>query len=879
VTPGSTGSTGAAGAAAAAVAAADAAVAGAQAQAQAPSETGFDTRLYARFPTTGERPAGELAALEKAWELPTGLRRLTAVNNNFIGFLFIVTAFGFFVGAGVLALVMRVQLAAPLAGIVPQETYNQLFTMHGSVMMFLFAVPAVEAIAVMLLPQMLAARDLPFPRLSAFSYWAYFIGGVVFFCSIFFSLAPSGGWFMYPPLSSMAYAKGINADFWLLGIGFIEISAIAGAIELVVGVLRTRPPGMSLARMPMYAWGILIFGAMVLLAFPAMILTTFLLEVERAFNWPLFDATRGGDPLLYQHLFWFFGHPDVYIIFLPASAMVSTMIVTVAQKRLVGHELVVLAMIATGFISFGVWAHHMFTVGMPALSAGYFSAASMAVAIPAGAQVFAWIATLASGKVQRNVPSLFLVGGILIFVMGGLTGVMVGMVAFDGQAHDTYFVVAHFHYVLIGGMVFPLFAGFYYWTPMVHGRRLSEKLGRWVFWLFFVGMHVTFLPMHLTGLMGMPRRVDTYLPDRLWEIPNLVSTVGAFIMAAGVLVFLIDAIRCYSRPEGQVGNAFNGGTLEWLPAGNYSTRSIPVVRDLEPLWTDPKMAADVADGRYFLPGTATGQRETLITSTLRAEPQYLQIMPGPSWWPLLAAVFTAGFFLLLTVKALTVAAVCGVLTVFCLMRWVWDSDRHLPLKEVDVGAGIVLPTYAAGPQSHGWWAAVLLDIVLGMIFLMAMFSYLYLYNNHPDWWRVAAPRGALWPGLALLGASAALAYAARPLMARFKHGSGISAVLMTASMACLAAALVLDFLDWWNAGLRGDASGQGAAVYAMMAWHTSIVVAVVLSAFYYLLRWLLGLAPRPANKTLEALRLLFIYAAMEGAAALLLPRVVPWSLA
>ncbi|KQV96237.1 cbb3-type cytochrome c oxidase subunit I [Pelomonas sp. Root1237] len=845
-----------------------------------PSETGFDTRLYARFPTQGGRPAGEFEALEKTWETPTGWRAFSAVNNNFIGFLFIATAFGFFIAAGILSLVMRVQLAAPLASVVPQETYNQLFTMHGSVMMFLFAVPAVEAIAVLLLPQMLAARDLPFPRLSAYSYWAYAIGGVVFFGSVLFSLAPSGGWFMYPPLSSGVYAKGINADFWLLGIGFIEISAIAGAIELIVGVLRTRAPGMTLSKMPVYAWAILIFGVMIILAFPAMIMVTFLLELERAFNWPLFDATRGGDPLLYQHLFWFFGHPDVYIIFIPASAMVSTMIVTVAQKKLVGHELVVLAMIATGFISFGVWAHHMFTVGMPELAAGYFSAASMAVAVPAGAQVFAWICTLASGRVQRNVPSLFLVGGILIFVMGGLSGVMVGMVAFDGQAHDTYFVVAHFHYVLIGGMLFPLFAGLYYWTPMINGRQLSERLGRWVFWLSFVGVHVCFLPMHLTGLMGMPRRVNTYLPDRAWDLPNLISTVGAFVMAAGALLFLIDAVRCYARggSGGNARNAFHGGTLEWLSAGNYGVRSIPVVNDLEPLWTDPQLARDVEAGRYFLPNTATGQRETLVTSPARAEPQYVQIMPGPSWWPLLSALSTAGFFLLLTVKAMTLSAVCGVLTVFCLMRWVWSNDRHLPPQQsqVDAGAGILLPTYVAGPQAHGWWAAVLLDIVLGMIFLMAMFGYLYLYAAHPDWWLHKAPRGALVPGLLLLGASAGLAYAARPLMALLKRGSGASAVLMGFSAACLAAALAVDVLDWWHAGLRGDASGQGASVYAMLAWHGSVVAAVVLAAFFYALRWMRGLAPRPANKTLEALRLLFIYAALEGAAGLLLPRLLPW---
>ena len=554
------------------------------------------------------------------------------------------------------------------------------------------------------------------------------------------------------------------------------------------------------------------------------------------------------------------------------------MIVTVAQKPLVGHEIVVLAMIATGFISFGVGAHHMFTVGMPELSAGYFSAASMAVAIPAGAQVFAWIATLASGKVQRNVPSLFLVGGILIFVMGGLTGVMVGMVAFDGQAHDTYFVVAHFHYVLIGSMVFPLFAAFYYWTPMINGRQLSEKVGRWVFWLNFVGVHVCFLPMHLSGLMGMPRRVDTYLPGRSMEIPNSISTVGAFIMAAGVLLFLIDAIRCYSRKGGSADarNVFNGGTMEWLATGNYAVRSIPVVHDLEPLWADARLREDVEAGRYFLPGTATGARETLITSSSRAEPQYLQIMPGPSWWPMLAAIFTAGFFLLLTVKAFTLSVICGVLTVLCLMLWVWSNDRQVPQKQVDVGAGIMLPTYVTGPQSHGWWAAVLLVIVLGMIYLMAMFSYRYLFGAHPDWWRMAAPRGALAPGLMLLGASVSLAYAARPLMARLKRGSGVSAAMMTLSMLCLVAALAVDGFDWWIAGLRGDVSGQGATIYAMLAWHSTIVLAVVTSALYYLARWLRGLAPGPANKTLEVLRILFIYAAMEGIAGLLLPRLLPW---
>jgi len=295
------------------------------------SETGFDPSLYDRFPMAKARPESEREDLLRIWHAPGGLARITVVNNNYVGAWYVGTAFLFFVLAGVLALVMRVQLALPLMGVLPQETYNQFFTMHGTVMMFLFAVPAVEALGVLLLPQMLAARDLPFPRLSAYAFWAYLVGGLCFFASLFFGLAPDGGWFMYPPYTGRTYSPGINADFWLLGIGFIEISAIAGAIEIIVGVLRTRAPGMTLDKMPIFCWAMLVFGVMIIIAFPAVILCTLLLELERALNWPFFDPTRGGDPLLWQHLFWFFGHPEVYIIFLPAAGLVSTMIAGLAR--------------------------------------------------------------------------------------------------------------------------------------------------------------------------------------------------------------------------------------------------------------------------------------------------------------------------------------------------------------------------------------------------------------------------------------------------------------------------------------------------------------------------------------------------------------------
>lgn len=587
------------------------------------------------LPNPDPRPEGEVRELERIWATPRGWRLVTAVNNTVIGLLYIGVAFLFFLMAGLLAVVMRTQLAVGDNRLIDQDLYNQMFTVHGTTMMFLFAVPAVEALGVMLLPQMLAARDLPFPRLSAFAIWAYVVGGLVFFSTIFYDLAPKGGWFMYPPLTLMEYSPGDNADFWLLGIGFIEISAIAGAVEIVVGALRTRPPGMSLARMPIFAWTMLIFASMIMFAFPAVILATMMLEIERAFGWPFFTAAVGGDPLLWQHLFWFFGHPEVYIIFLPAAGLVSMMVPTMARTPLVGYHLIVVALIGTGFFSFGLWVHHMFTTGIPALSLAFFSAASMAVAVPSGIQVFSWIATIAAGRQRFRITtaSLFILGFLFIFTLGGLTGVMVAMVPFDHQVHDTYFVVAHFHYVLIGGFVFPLFAAIYYWMPLFSRRMLSERVGRWVFWMMFVGFNVTFLPMHLTGLRGMPRRVWTYPGEMGWDTLNLISTAGTYVLAAGILVFLVDLAAKFRIGNRAVENPWGAGTLEWLPNDVYSTRSIPHITSREPLWDRPSLPQEVRDGHHYLPNAPTGWRETIVTSPIHARPQYVIQMPGPGWPP------------------------------------------------------------------------------------------------------------------------------------------------------------------------------------------------------------------------------------------------------
>ncbi len=844
------------------------------------SETGFDRTLYERFPTTEPRPRDELDELEAVWCRPRSTWQwMTAINNNFVGVYYVGAAMLFFVLAGLLALLMRTQLALPLNGFLPQETYNQMFTVHGTMMMFLFAVPAVEALAVLLLPQMLGARDLPFPRLSAYAFWAYLIGGLAFFCSIFFGLAPSGGWFMYPPLTSTTYSPGINADFWLVGIGFIEISAIAGAIEIIVGVLRTRAPGMTLDKLPVFAWAMLIFAVMIIIAFPSVILATTLMELERALGWPFFDPTRGGDPMLWQHLFWFFGHPEVYIIFLPAAGAMSTIVPAVARTPLVGHRLVVLAMLATGFISFGVWAHHMFTTGMPTISTSFFSAASAAVSIPAGIQVFSWIATVGSGRMRFNTPGLFVLGSLVIFTMGGLTGVMAAMVPFDWQVHDTYFIVAHLHYVLIGGMVFPLFAAIYHWMPMVSSRPLSDRLGKWAFWLMFTGMHATFFTMHLTGLMGMPRRVYTYLPGRGLDLPNLISTIGAFLFAAGVLIWVIDMIRNF-RPFGarNAGNIHDAPGLEWLPNGLYSVRSIPVVSSLYPLWDQKGLAGDVEAGRYFLPRTATGHRETILTSTLNAEPIALMRLPQPSGWPLWAALFTAGFFLLLTEQAYWPSVVSGVLAIYCIMTWAWSLDRPLPQKTVDIGAGIRAPTYVSGPASHGWWAMVITLVVGGMVLAMSAFSYVFLWSRNPQSWAPPPEVASLAMLLAMNAAGVLLAWSAcRVLRTEGRVRAALATLLMLLAVGLVGGAWGLDLSAWHATGLDPTVNAQGATVYAFMAWQGFFVSVAGLMGLFLLLRWMAGLVRADCPSTVDLIALFVAYTAGQGAFAGLLLRLFPGS--
>jgi cytochrome c oxidase subunit I+III len=823
------------------------------------------------LPSSLPRPAGELEQLARAWAPPKGWRLLSAVNNSQIGLFYIGTAMLFFILAGILALMMRAQLAVPDAGLMSANTYSQVFTMHGTVMMFLFAVPMVEAVAVYLLPGMLGARDLPFPRLSAYAFWAYAIGGLAFFCTLFWNVAPDGGWFMYPPLTGKEQSPGLGADFWLLGIGFIEISAIAGAIELIIGILFTRAPGMHLRKMPIFAWAMLVSALMVVFAFPAVIAGTLLLELERAFDWPFFIAARGGDPLLWQHLFWFFGHPEVYIIFLPAAGMVTMMVATMSRTPLVGYDAIVAALIAVGLISFFLWAHHMFTAGLGTMALTLVSIASFAVAVPTAVQVFAWIATFWRGRVQRSAPTLFLIGFHVIFVLGGLTGVMVAVLPFDWQVHDTYFIVAHLHYVLIGGMVFPVFAGFYYWMPLINGHRLCERTARWVFWLMFGGFNLAFFPMHISGLLGMPRRVYTYASGQGLDLLNQLSSVGSVVFAAGVALFLFDAARTLRREQRPHGNPWIAPTLEWLPAHDYQVRSIPQVHSRDPLWHQPNLPQEVDRGRHWLPGTSSGGRETLVTSPLGAWPRHVLVLPGDGWLPLIAAAGTAGFFLLLTVAQNLAAGLCGLVALVAIVRWLWASDQPPHQATVRVADHVMLPVGARGKASHSWWAMVILLCVDASIFASMLFAHLHIAMAGS----VCPPAGATlspvrWPLVAAIfytASTGAMAWA----HSRLQNHAGQRGLrwLVLLAMALFCAAFGVDLAGQLRVGLDPVSQAWSASVASLLAWQGLHVAVVLLMGGYLIARSASAKLRRDARATLDNVALFWHYAVVQGLLAML----------
>ena len=559
---------------------------------------------------------------------------------------------------------------------------------------------------------------------------------------------------MYPPLTSN-YQQGIGPDIWLLGFSFIEVAAIAAAVEMIVGALKCRPPGMRINLMPLYVWYVLVGAVMIVFAFPPLIVGSLLLELERAFQWPFFNPAGGGDPLLWQHLFWLFGHPEVYIIFLPSAALLAMIVPTFMQRPIIGYTWFVLAAVGTGFLSFGLWVHHMFTTGLPAISLGLFSAASQAVAIPSSVQVFCFLATVAAGRVTRSVPMLFAFGSLAIFVLGGLTGIMVAAVPFDFQAHDSFFVVGHFHYVLIGGAVFPILAGCYYFFPLVSGKKLSDRLGRVAFWLAFVGFNIAFLPMHLTGLRGMPRRVFTYPENAGLDLLNLTSTMGAFILGSGVALIMWDLIRPRKKQPVSERNPWNAGTIEWaqeIPAPPWGIRSVPEIDSRYPLWDQPNFARDIEEGRFYLPDAEEGKRETLICSAIDAQPIQCQRLPGSSFLPLAAALTTGGFFIFGTYHLWWFAIGSLALAACVIMYWLWTGTALIPEKaEKDVGLGLKLPLYVSGSSSIGWWAMFITMLADFTAFVCLVFGYFFFWTVREDFPPdTASGPGVLWPLIAAM---------------------------------------------------------------------------------------------------------------------------------
>lgn len=804
----------------------------------------------------------ELAAL---WDTPAGWQQLGAVNHSILGKRFILAAFFFFAVGGLLAMLIRVQLATSSTAFVGPEVYGQLFTMHGTVMMFLFAIPMFEGFAIYLLPKLLGARDLAFPRLTAYGFWCYIFGASILLCAMVAGVAPDSGWFMYTPLSSSTYTPGINADVWLLGITFVEISALSAAIEITVSVLKLRAPGMSLARMPIMAWYLLITALMMLFGFPPLILGSVLLELERAADLPFFDPTRGGDSLLWQHLFWLFGHPEVYIIFLPAAGAISMMIPTFARHELVGYRAVIVAVIAMAFLSFGLWVHHMFTVGIPHLALAFFSAASGLVAIPTAVQIFAWIATLAAGRPRFDVPMLYLGGFFFVFVIGGLTGVMLAMVPFNWQAHDTHFVVAHLHYVLVGGFVFPMMAAAYYWLPHFTGRLAEHRLSKPAFWAIFIGFNLTFFHMHLTGLRGMPRRVDTYPVEARLDWLNLLSSVGSFVMTIGFALFVIDLVVHLRFGRRFRRNPWGARTLEWAmptPPTSYGFASLPHITERGDRLAPEQEGARLAGGRGYLGFTRNGWMETLGVDMVTGRPEQLIILPRQTFLPLWSGLLTAAVVLCLLAKVYWLALFAFLAVVVSLLAWTSATGARQDTGPLPIGNGASARPHWESEGAPSWWAMVLACAAEATLFSSLLFGGLFLWLVAPQWppARPALPDPALAATCLALLALAAFA------------GRGSLAALLGERSPALRLALCL------------AAHGGAALLFALMAAsvptptaHAHNATALVLLALcglragfgallaaYGLWRWRAGFLSAARSLDLRIGRVWHDYAAATG---------------
>ena len=575
--------------------------------------------------TALDQPHAHAAHAEK-----TGLWSwLTTVDHKRIGILYGATAFFFFLLGGIEALIIRIQLARPDNNFISPETYNQLFTMHGTTMIFLAIMPLSSMLFNYLIPLMIGARDVAFPRLNAFSYWVFLLGGLFLNASFLFGAAPDTGWYGYANLTSRQFSAGPNVDFWNMGLQILGVASLAAAVNFFVTIVNMRAPGMTMMRMPMFVWMSFITQILLLLAFPVIAVALILLMFDRFFGTHFFIPAGGGDPLLWQHFFWVFGHPEVYILILPAFGVVSEVLPVFSRKPLFGYAAMVFSGVFIAFLGFGVWSHHMFTTGMGPIADTFFSLTTMLIAIPTGVKIFNWMGTMWYGSLQFRTPMYFAVAFIAMFIIGGLSGVMHASPPADLQQNDTYFIVAHFHYVLFGGSIFALNAGAYYWWPKMFGRMLDERLGKVHFWLMLIGFNLTFFPMHFVGLNGMPRRTYTYPAELGFTALNQIETAGSLLLGLAFLVFLINIIRTSRGPRNAPADPWNGATLEWAipsPPPEWNFDRLPVVDGRDPLWEEKRKNG----GRLPEPVAGTGAGIHL---------------PNPSYWPLVTAVGVTAVFI------------------------------------------------------------------------------------------------------------------------------------------------------------------------------------------------------------------------------------------
>jgi cytochrome c oxidase subunit I len=519
---------------------------------------------------------------------------LCTVDHKKIGIMYIVYALIFLVIMGCEAILMRIQLARPESTFLSAEAFNRLFTMHGTTGIFFVAMPMVIGFGNYLVPLMIGARDMAFPRLNAFSFWLTAFGGIFLYASFFSGgsllqggSAPAVGWFAYAPLTSPAFSPGHGVDFWALSLLVAGVGSIGAAVNFVATILCMRCPGMTLGRMPLLAWMNLVTAGMILVAISPLTAAQLMLMVDRYLGGHFFDPAAGGQPILWMHFFWIFGHPEVYILVIPAFAFISEILPVFSRKAIFGYPAMVAATTGIGFVSLGVWVHHMFTVGLPSYGNAFFVLSTMVVAVPTGIKIFNWLATLWGGKIRFATPMLFCLGFLFQFLIGGLTGIMLATAPFDWQLNNSYFVVAHFHYIIVGGILFGIFGAFYYWFPKITGRMLSEKLGKWHFWIFVIGFHLTFDFMHVPGLLGMPRRIFTYQIGRGWGVWNMITSTGVIFQATAILIFVYNMAHSYFKGAVAGNDPWDAWTLEWAttsPPPDYNFSTIPAVRSRRPLW-------------------------------------------------------------------------------------------------------------------------------------------------------------------------------------------------------------------------------------------------------------------------------------------------------